>query len=463
MPLTHAASGGGRSEKGKYRVQLYSVTELAEYLRASMESNPQLQDLWLSGEVSNLVTSASGHTYFTLRDERAALRCVLFKGKQGAEHLANGGGVNAHGNISFYETRGETQLYVDAVQPAGLGVLEAEFQRLLEQLRQEGLFDESRKRELPAFPHRIGVVTSDTGAVFHDVVNVLSERYPLAEVVLCASMVQGDDAPAQIASAIQTLNELGDIDVIIVGRGGGSLEDLWAFNTEEVARAIYASHVPIVSAVGHETDVTIADFVADYRAPTPSAAAMAVSPDAQTLAYDVSTLVQRGRGAVSYAMSGYSRDVAALVERLKGRLPDTAGLRQRIDDLLAVGRSAVTRLLEQRTEQTRTLAAALSALGPAAVLARGYASLAYAETGAQMVSADAVRVGDALRATLHDGAFDTEVITTGVDAHPHRAARQEEPQQEQTQQAPQPTPKRTTRRRKDRTIDHGDGRQPALL
>ena len=318
--------------------------------------------------------------------------------------------MNAHGRVSFYLVRGVTQIIVDAVVPAGLGELAAEFERLRAMLEREGLFDPSRKRPLPPFPRRVGVVTSETGAVIHDITTVLAERYPLVELVLCPASVQGESAPAEIADGIRSLNALGGIDVIIVGRGGGSMEDLWAFNTEEVARAIHASHVPIVSAVGHESDVTIADFVADLRAPTPSAAAAAVTPDAAALGADVAAIAQRSLTAVEHLLTRMGRDIEAQVAQMHRRLPDIPTARQRIDDVLGRGRAALAALLDNRKVQTAGLAAALAALNPAAVLERGFAVITNPATGATISTVAGVASGDNVRATVRDGHFDAQVL-----------------------------------------------------
>ena len=403
-------------------MQLYTVTEIAQYVKQALDRDAVLRDLWVSGEVSNLIRSAAGHSYFTLRDADSRLRCVLFQGNRGADLLTDGGAANAHGRISFYEARGELQMYVDLVQPAGLGVLALELERLRVRLEEEGLFDPSRKRPLPPFPRRIGVVTSETGAVLHDIRTVLSRRYPLGELVLCPSAVQGDEAPAQIVDALRTLNETGDVDVIIVARGGGSLEELWAFNTEPVARAIHASHAPVVSAVGHETDVTIADWVADVRAPTPSAAAELVAPDVAVLAADVAILVQHARAIILPALAERSQSVAALAQRMRGHLPDIPGRRQWTDDLLEQGRRALAAHLTQRREQARGLESQLAALSPLAVLHRGYAVLEHRRTGAIVASVGQVGPGDPLRATVGDGQFDVAVtqgpLRDGAAARP---------------------------------------------
>ena len=218
-------------------MQLFTVSQLAQWIKGTLEQDRTLRDLWVNGEVSNLFRSPAGHAYFTLKEgTAAAVRCVLFSGNVGGEHLADGAAINAHGRVSFYETRGDLQLYADTAQPAGLGLLAAELERLKAQLDAEGLFDPSRKRPLPPFPRRIGVATSEQGAVFHDICTIVERRYPLAEIVLCPCGVQGEQAAPEIVDALRTLDRQGEVDVIIVGRGGGSLEDLWAFNTEGVAR-----------------------------------------------------------------------------------------------------------------------------------------------------------------------------------------------------------------------------------
>ncbi len=391
-------------------MQLYTVSEIAQYVKQTLDRDAVLSDLWVNGEVSNLFRSATGHAYFTLKEgNAAAIRCALFRGNHGAELLEDGGEVNVHGRVSFYETRGDLQLYVDMVQPTGMGVLALELERLKAALEEEGLFEPSRKRPLPEFPHRIGVATSEQGAVFHDICTVVGRRYPLAEIVLCPTGVQGERATPEVVDAIRTLDGEGDIDVLIVARGGGSLEDLWAFNTEAVARAIFSCRAPVVSAVGHETDVTIADLVADYRAPTPSAAAEAVTPDAVALAMEVAACAQRARSAVSYRLADDSGAVLSLVQRMSGRLPDVAALRQNVDTLVDGGWQALLAMLGDRREQTRVLETYLNALSPAAVLDRGYAVLVQRATGATVTSAGQVRPGDLLRATVKDGGFDAKV------------------------------------------------------
>src|SRR5262249_37915699 len=264
-------------------MRIVAVSELSGYLKALMEEDYFLQDVWVRGEISNYSQSSAGHRYFSLKDEYATLRCVLFHGNgSAAPTMRNGMDVLAHGRMSIYEARGDMQFYVDAVEDAGIGVLHQRFEVLKQRLEAEGLFALERKRPLPSVPAVVGVVTSPTGAALRDIVRTLRLRCPLVRVILAPSAVQGDGAAAQLAAAIDALNAHGEAEVIVVARGGGSLEELWAFNEEVVAHAIARSRVPVVTGVGHETDFTIADFVADVRSSTPTAAATAVVPDANT-------------------------------------------------------------------------------------------------------------------------------------------------------------------------------------
>src|SRR6266516_5213767 len=261
---------------------IFSVTQVSRYLKELLASDDILQDVQVKGEVSGCRTYSSGHCYFTLKDAEAQLPCVFFKNarlRSDAPALRDGMAIAASGRISFYERDGKLQLYVESVETIGDGALFLRFEQLKARLAAEGLFDEERKRPLPSQPSTIGIVTSPQAAALRDMLRVLRTRYPLAEVILSPTLVQGTEAPASIAAAIELLNEQGEAEVIIVGRGGGSIEELWAFNEEIVARAIARSRIPVISGVGHETDFTIADFVADYRASTPTAAAAAAVPD----------------------------------------------------------------------------------------------------------------------------------------------------------------------------------------
>ncbi len=358
-------------------MQVYPVSHVTSYLREMLESNLHLADLWVSGEVSNLTRSAAGHLYFTLKDADAQLRCVFFRGAsvQGdpASLMESGGQIVAHGRVSLYEVRGDLQYYVDFVQPEGMGVLAMQFERLKARLQQEGLFDESRKRPLPKFPRHIGVVTSPTGAVFHDISSILGRRWPLAEIVLAPTAVQGAEAVSGIVAAVATLNEQADIDIIIIARGGGSLEELWAFNEEAVARAIYGSRVPVVSAVGHETDYTIADYVADLRAPTPSAAAELVAPDRREVSVWLAIHTASLTSEVDSHIRVSHQAVQGAANRMERMVPSVDRERQRVDDMLRMVNAAAEQNLRGIRDGIGGCLAQLRSLHPQATLRRGYA------------------------------------------------------------------------------------------
>ena len=402
-------------------MQIYSITEVTAYLRELLETTPHLADLWVSGEVSNLNRSPAGHVYFTLKDENSQLRCVFFRRPNMGVALRQGLQVVAHGRVSLYEVRGDLQFYVDFVQPEGIGVLHAQFEHLKAQLEEEGLFDEARKRPLPRFPRRIGVVTSPVGAVFHDICNILGRRWPLAEVVLAPTAVQGPKAAAGVVSALAALNDEASIDVIIVARGGGSLEELWAFNEEPVARAIYASRVPVVSAVGHETDYTMADFVADLRAPTPSAAAELVAPERLEVTVRLGVLaaslltmcqaeVERRRGGVGQA-----------VGRMERLMPDLGRERQRVDDLWRQANASLEGMLRRCRQGLWGFAGQLRSLDPKATLARGYALVQ--QDGHVVSSVGEVSGGERLSVRVKDGGFPVRVEKAAGTRPSRRQAR----------------------------------------
>ncbi len=406
---------------------IYTVSQVARYLKDALDQDPILANIWISGEISNLTRSSAGHYYFTIKDAECQLRCVFFRPAPGAELLANGAAVISHGRISFYETRGELQLYVDMVQPEGVGEMELEFQRLKEKLEREGLFEPTRKRELPLFPKKIAVVTSPTGAVFHDIANIVSRRYPLAELLLVPTPVQGDEAVEGIVRALDYLNHQDDIDTVILARGGGSLEELWTFNEEAVARAIYASRHPTVSAIGHETDYTIADMVADKRAPTPSAAAEMVVPHQQELRNNISLLRRSMESAIQDLVRQQKREVSHLVERLQSLAPDVPRWRQRLDDLLHTASTILGSYLELRREQVRGREAHLASLSPSSTLARGYAVVRKEGESTPITRVAQVSTGDALRVHVSDGSFGAQVQDSG--AKPSRGRRRSEKKQ----------------------------------
>jgi len=412
-------------------MHVYAVHELTTYLRELFESDPHLSDVWIEGEVSNVSRPASGHVYFTLKDAQAQMRCAFFAGgrmsRPGAATsrlIEHGRAIIAHGRVGFYEQRGDLQFYVDFVQPEGTGALQAEFERLHARLRAEGLFDEARKRPLPRFPRRIGVVTSESGAVFHDIRTILARRWPLAEVVLAPTPVQGPLAVSGIVGSIEQLNARSDIDVMIVGRGGGSLEELWAFNEEPVARAIFASAVPVVAAVGHETDTTIADFVADRSAPTPSAAAEIVAP----ARFDVRVRLGVAAGTMHAALHQritWDRDrIRHAVRRVDLRGPNLNSERQLVDDLTRRAHAAISARHRDVAHGVGSCVWRLRALDPFATLERGYAIVQ--RGGTIIARVEQARGGDAIEVRLRDGSFGAHV--DGAAPRSSRAPRRRVPE-----------------------------------
>ena len=392
-----------------------SVTEITRGLSRLVEE--QYDDVWIEGELSNFTRAASGHCYFTLKDEDAQIRCVMWK------HLTQyvyfepeeGMQVRVNGHASVYERRGDLQIMAQAMRQAGKGAQQQAYEELKQKLKAEGLFDADRKKSLPPFPDTIGIVTSGEGAALQDILSVLERRFPPASVVLCPVPVQGLDAPQAIADAIAAFNEVDPAadqhpDLLIVGRGGGSTEDLWAFNEEVVARAIAASAIPVVSAVGHESDVTISDFVADERAATPSMAAEVVVPNRRDVAAHIRQLHDRLRSTVTRRVDSARRRIDALVSSRAFHAPlrQLEQHRQHLDTLA----DRLTRSGERLTELARTrlerLADRLQAADPEQPLRRGYAYPT--RDGASIESVDALTSGDRLRLRFHDGHCTTEVV-----------------------------------------------------
>ena len=382
---------------------VYTVSQVSSHIKESLESDPLLMDLWVVGEVSGLRTSSAGHTYFSLKDRESLLRCVMFRGMKGAELLSEGDSISAHGKVSFYTRGGTTDFMVDLAMPEGVGELALELERLKQMLAAEGLFEASRKRQLPRFPKKVGVVTSPAGAVFHDIQNVIERRYPLAELVLSPTMVQGLEAAPRIVAALELLDREGGCDVIIIGRGGGSMEDLWPFNEEVLARAIYACKAPVVSAVGHEIDETIADYVADVRAPTPSAAAELVVPDAYILRRNLEGAATTMLRLLIDQNSRRRSDLTVVMRRMEMGLPDTQTMRRRVDDVGRVVQSASSRVLSESKMRVESLGLRLRALDPLATLSRGFSIVQLPDTGQVVSSVKQVSQGDALEIAVADG------------------------------------------------------------
>ena len=390
---------------------VYTVAELTYEIRQMFLENYRLQDVTVRGEISNFKRASSGHWYFTLKDDQSQLRAAMWRSSVNLQSYQpeEGAKVEAHGAIDLYAPRGEYQLIADHIHPLGIGDLYAQFERLKARLDMEGLFDPDRKRPIPYFPRRIGIVTSRAAAAFQDVQNVLRRRFPLAEVIFSPTAVQGDTAPPQIVEALELLNAYGDVDVILLIRGGGSIEDLWAFNDEQVARAVAASRVPIISGVGHETDFTIVDFVSDLRAPTPSAAAELATPNIDDLRTGLENMTSIMASLVLGNIADSQDDLAANQRMLRQLSParQISTLRQRIDDWNArierEQRGHIRTLRERLTSRT----AALHAASPQAILARGYAIVS--RDGQRITSVSQASSGDHISVQLQDGSLTARV------------------------------------------------------
>jgi exodeoxyribonuclease VII large subunit len=392
------------------RPKALTVSELTRQVKARLE--PAFPDLWVEGEISNFKRYGSGHCYFTLKDEASQVSSVLWRGS--AEMLrfepTDGLKVLAHGRVSVYEPRGQYQLVVDRLEPSGVGALAAAFEALKAKLAAEGLFDEERKRPLPKYPQRIALVTSPSGAAIRDLIKVILGRWPLIELIVAPVRVQGDGAAAEIAAAIKTLNALRCADVMIVGRGGGSMEDLWAFNEEIVARAIVASEIPVISAVGHEVDFTIADFVADVRAATPSHAGEMVVAELQGVIDHLNRLQEALPDALLNRVLMARERLKTLAGSWAMRYPEERleVFRQRLDDLQARLSPLGLRAIEDRGERIESLAARLEGLSPLKVLARGY-SVTSGEDGRIVRAAKDVKIGEVVLTRLAKGRLRSKV------------------------------------------------------
>lgn len=366
-----------------------SVLQLNEYIKDVFENDPSMQAVAVKGEISNFIHHRSGHMYFTLKDEESQIKAVMFKGANMRLTFRpeNGQKVVAMGSVSVYPQGGQYQLYVGSMRPDGIGDLYQAYEKLKRQLAEEGLFDEQFKKTLPVFPRKIGVVTSANGAAVRDIMNVVGRRCPMAQLVLIPAQVQGAGTDSSLIRGLDYLESRGDIDVIIIGRGGGSIEDLWGFNSEKLARRIFALKIPVISAVGHETDFTICDFVSDKRAPTPSAAAEIAVPDIRVLRQRLDMAAERS--------------VAAAVGGLDERAKELADLRKRYDA------RNVEKLLSMRQEKLKGLVGKANTLSPLGVLSRGYAVAT--KGGKALKDSSQVCVGDEVEIRLEAGKFKAEV------------------------------------------------------
>ena len=401
------------------RERALSVGDVNRYVKMLMDNDALLTSVCIRGEISNLKYHSSGHLYFTLKDEEAELSAVMFRSAaQSMRFVANNGmKVRAYGRISIYEKSGKCQIYVSAMLDDGIGALQIEYERLKKKLGDEGLFALERKRPLPKIPECIGIITSPTGAAVRDMINVTGRRWPAAKILLCPSLVQGVDAPLSLCRCIELLNAYDACDVIIIGRGGGSIEDLWAFNDERVVRTLAASRIPTISAVGHETDFTLCDFVADCRAPTPSAAAELAVPDRNEYRQRFDDAFDR----VSFAMNRYVSEakirfvsqqkrleLCSPVSRLGAEKKMLAYKSELLDKTLA-------HTVRAKREQLASAAEKLSVINPLAILQRGY-SIAKTDDGRVLSSSKSVNVGDEISVSFADGAISARVLAKNEES-----------------------------------------------
>ncbi len=391
-----------------------TVTELTRYIRKILDEDHQLQDIWIRGEISNASRPSSGHLYFTLKDAGASLRCVMWRSDAARLQLRpqDGIAVEAHGYVSVYEPGGQYQLYVDLLQPAGEGALFQEFLRLKAMLEAEGLFEVARKRAIPSWPARIGIVTSPTGAAIRDILNTLRRRFPLAEVVLSPSPVQGAEAPESLVAAINRLNIDFGPDVILMARGGGSIEDLWAFNDERVVRAVVNSTAPVISGIGHETDFTLVDFAADLRAATPTAAAELATPiTINDLQLSLAAFTAQLEKSVRQSIRSSKENLRASRENLEYNSPARRiqSLQQRVDEIARRSELAIQHALGLERERLNGVKNRLVALNPSAVLARGFAIVSRQQDGRIVKSVHQASAGDGILIRVSDGTIVADV------------------------------------------------------
>lgn len=390
-----------------------SVSQLNRYIKMNFDADENLANIFISGEISNFTNHyRTGHLYFTLKDDSAAVRVVMFNSS--AKRLKfmpeDGMKVIARGRVSVYEASGQYQLYVDDMQPDGVGALNLAYEQLKEKLQKEGLFSELHKKPLPPYPEKVGVITSPTGAAVRDIINVLGRRFPYAEIVFCPVLVQGEGAHLQLTDAVNLFNSERAADVIIIGRGGGSIEDLWEFNDEGLARAVYNSDIPVISAVGHETDFTICDFVADMRAPTPSVAAELAVPDANELQYALSALNNRMFLNVSSGIADRRSRLEYLTSKGALKSPDEmlSNRSQRLDTAFSKMLSSYENRIGGKKVEFISAATALSKLDPMSVLMRGFAFVSD-KSGKNVYSSQALAKGDKINVRFHDGSAVCEV------------------------------------------------------
>ena len=395
---------------------ILTVSEVNRYIREIISRDIVLSNLWVKGEISNFKNHSSGHLYFTLKDDRGLIRCVMFRSQAAGLRFIpdNGLKVMIRGNVSVFERDGQYQLYAEEMQPDGLGSLHLAFEQLKKKLQEEGLFDAGRKKPLPYMPQTIGVITSSTGAAIRDILNILDRRFKNLHIKIFPVPVQGESAPRCIAHAIRKMNEQGGVEVIILARGGGSLEELWAFNEEAVARSIAESHIPIISAVGHETDFTIVDFAADLRAPTPSAAAELVIPEKYQLTDKLSGMEARLLSGLRKNLDGKRNRFERIIRSPAFRQPYEKVYQERmqLDSLQRFLQKSMLVCAERSRARLSILAGRLNSLSPLEILSRGYSVTRDQATGRIIKSVEGVRPGTALEIRVSDGTIRCKAEST---------------------------------------------------
>jgi exodeoxyribonuclease VII large subunit len=393
------------------KTEIFTVGKLTKYIKNVLESDKKLTNLWVRGEISNLTKHASGHIYFSLKDKESQIRCVLFRRVN--EHLIfnleHGMKIIVRGNIEVYEPYGEYSIIIEEIQPDGLGALNLAFIQLKNKLEKEGLFSNGHKKPLPKFPEVIGIITSSTGAAIQDILNIIRRRYPLVRIIIAPTVVQGKEAATSIVKSIKLMNELSYVDVIILGRGGGSLEDLWCFNEEIVAREIFKSGIPIISAVGHETDFTIADFVADYRAPTPSAAAEKVVPDIQELYEIIKNFHIRNIQAIRYVVELHKSNLKQILNRpiFKRPFDRIHSYYRELDHTSYKLQTITLKNTTSKRKELEIIESKIFALSPTSILKRGYSIIM--KDNKIVKSFSDVKLQDNINVILHKGKLDAQV------------------------------------------------------
>jgi len=387
-----------------------TVTELIKYIQKKFNQDSYLNSVQLVGEVSNHHASPAGHHYFSLKDDESVIKCVLFSRGSGQNHLIDGSSILANGKISIYQARGDLQFYADSISPRGEGTLQQKFDKLKLELESQGLFDESRKRDIPKIPKVIGIVTSKTGSVLQDILNVMKRRYSKIKIIIADTRVQGDDAAESISESINNLNKLNNLDLIILARGGGSLEDLWPFNEEIVARSIFASSVPIISAVGHETDFTISDLVSDLRAPTPSVAAELSTPDSKQLKELIDGKLNEILSKVNLKIYNLGNQYSISLDRLLSFQLNTSFYKLKIDSI----KSSLINQLESKITNAKLIIQdienSLKHLNFDETLARGFFLTSKKEDNSLIKDINNIKKGDHLIISNNQGSLHTETI-----------------------------------------------------